>query len=149
MIVGEAPGKEEDLQGRPFVGRSGKFLDLLFDITCFLRKDFYITSSVKCRPPKNRTPRPKELKICKQNWLNKQISIIDPEIIVLLGKVALKQVLGASSKLDKFHGRLIRYDGLTCFPTYHPAAAMRFPKVRKNMLQDFKILKIISVKNKR
>jgi len=141
FFLGEAPGKGEDLQGKPFVGRSGKFLNYLLEKSGFVRNEIYITSSVKCRPPKNRNPRPNELKICKQNWLNKQIEIINPKIIVLLGKVALKQVLGASSKLDKFHGRLIRHNGLSCFPTYHPAAAMRFSKLKKNILKDLIKLK--------
>ena len=141
MIIGEAPGKEEDIQGRPFVGRSGKFLDINLKKTSLSRTDFYITSSVKCRPPNNRNPKRNELKICKQNWLNKQIACLNPKIIVLLGKVAIKQVLGSVLKLDNIHGRLITHDIRICYPTFHPAAAMRFPKLRNKIFKDFRNLK--------
>jgi uracil-DNA glycosylase family 4 len=141
MIIGEAPGKEEDIQGHPLVGRSGKFFDSLLEKTGLSRKDIYITSSVKCRPQNNRTPHANELKICKHAWLDKQIACLNPKIIVLLGKVSVKQVLGADLKLDTIHGLIIRHNNLSCFPTYHPAAGMRFPKVRTKMFQDFKKLK--------
>jgi len=141
MLVGEAPGKQEDLQGLPFVGPSGKFLDSLLKSVKLSRKDIYITSSVKCRPPKNRTPRPDELRICKTNWLDRQISLIAPKIIVLLGKTAVKQVLSLDANLNRLHGQLISKDHLHCFITFHPAAAMRFPQIGAKTQKDFRKLK--------
>ena len=140
-FVGEAPGKDEDEQGRPFIGRSGKFLDKLFDKIDLSRNNIFITSSVKCRPPNNRTPRTKEFEICKNSWLDKQISLIDPRIVVLLGKVPLLQVLGNKQNMDELHGRKISHHGRIYFITYHPAAAMRFPQIRKKIIHDFQLLK--------
>ncbi|MFW6102999.1 MAG: uracil-DNA glycosylase, partial [Chloroflexota bacterium] len=99
MFVGEAPGEEEDKDGRPFRGRSGHFLDELLSTVGMTRDEIYITSSVKCRPPGNRDPRPDELKACRETWLEQQIEILDPELIVLLGKTALYQVLGETGPL--------------------------------------------------
>lgn len=140
-FVGEAPGKDEDEQGRPFVGRSGKFLDRLFDKTGLARNHIYITSSVKCRPPNNRAPRIKELEICKNSWLDRQISLVDPGIVVLLGKVPLFQILRTKQNLDELHGCTINCNGRIYFITYHPAAAMRFPQIRRKIMHDFQMLK--------
>lgn len=141
FFLGEAPGKEEDLCGRPFIGRSGKFFEDMLTSIGLLREDVFITSSVKCRPPKNRTPHKNELEICKKNWLNEQIFLLNPAIIVLLGKTALKQFLGREDSLMKLHGQIIQLDGTKCLVTFHPASAMRFPKIRKEMKLDFKKLK--------
>ena len=136
FFVGEAPGKNEDEQGRPFVGLSGKFLDKLIEKAGLSRSEIFVTGSVKCRPPQNRTPKNDELKICKKNWLSKQIEIIEPRLVVLLGKVALNQVLGEEDNLDKIHGQVRQLNSLKCLITFHPAAAMRFPKVRRKMGRD-------------
>jgi uracil-DNA glycosylase family 4 len=136
FFVGEAPGKNEDEQGRPFVGLSGKFLDKLLEKGGLSRSGIFVTGSVKCRPPKNRTPKNDELKICRENWLNRQIEIINPRLIVLLGRVALKQLLGEEGNLEKIHGQVRQSNGRKCFITFHPAAAMRFPKVRRKMERD-------------
>lgn len=141
LFVGEAPGKDEDKQGRPFVGRSGKFLDKLLDKAGLAREMIYITSSVKCQPPGNRTPFANELEICKSTWLNRQISLINPKTVVLLGKVSLYQVLGTKQNLCSLHGRTSRKDDRVYLATYHPAAAMRFPQIRKKTRQDFEMLK--------
>jgi len=93
FFIGEAPGEEENRQGLPFIGRSGKFLDEMLKIAGVERKDVFITGAVKCHPPKNRNPTAKELKICKELWLDNQINIIQPKLIVILGKVALKSLL--------------------------------------------------------
>ena len=143
MFVGEAPGKEEDLQGLPFVGRSGKFLNLILELVKLPRNELFITSSVKCRPPENRTPRDDELKICKANWLDRQISLVNPGIIVLLGKVALKQVLSKKDNLLRLHGKIYRYDSRNYFVTFHPSAAMRFSKIKKQFITDLKKLKAL------
>ncbi len=141
VFVGEAPGKEEDECGRPFVGRSGRFLDGLLKGIDISRHQIYITSAVKCRPPENRTPHADELRICKVNWLDRQISLINPKIIVLLGKIPLKQMLGRKDNLNNLHGQVFKREGRSYFVTFHPAAAMRFPQIRRKMRNDFKILK--------
>ncbi|HBG27175.1 MAG: hypothetical protein A2Y10_07370 [Planctomycetes bacterium GWF2_41_51] len=141
FILGEAPGSMEDRLGKPFIGMSGKFLEKMLADIGMTREQIYITSSVKCRPPKNRPPKDDELRICKENWLNKQISLINPKIIILLGKTALKQMMGISESLMDCHGRMPDHDGRKYLVTFHPAAAMRFPKIRQEMEKDFRKLK--------
>lgn len=140
MVIAESPGEEEDRLGLPFVGKSGKFLDNLFDDIKIKKKDLFITNAVKCRPPKNRTPFSKELKTCKQLWLDKQIEILKPKLILILGRVALKSVL-KETRINLTHGKILQRNGYKYFVTYHPAAALRFPKIRKEMEKDFKKLK--------
>ncbi|PIN74057.1 uracil-DNA glycosylase [Candidatus Woesearchaeota archaeon CG10_big_fil_rev_8_21_14_0_10_45_16] len=137
MVVAEAPGVEEDRTGKLFMGRSGKFLDEMLKMAGLDRKNIFLTGSVKCHPPQNRKPVSRELKTCKELWLDKQMSMVEPELIVVLGGVALKSLLN-KSKVDDLHGKLI--DG-KYFVTYHPAAAMRFPSVRKKMEEDMTVLK--------
>jgi uracil-DNA glycosylase len=141
MFLGEAPGKAEDLSGLPFVGRSGIFFNNLLSSFGIDRQTVYITSAVKCRPPANRNPFDDELQICKNNWLDKQISLVDPKLIVMLGKVPLKQIFNRTDNLDALHGRILEQNGRHFLVTFHPAAAMRFPKVEKKMKEDFEILK--------
>lgn len=143
VFIGEAPGKEEDLQGRPFVGHSGKFLDYLLNGIGFSREQAYITSAVKCRPPKNRIPHVCELKVCKLNWLDRQISLVDPQVVVLLGKTSLKQTLGEKGNLSSLHGQLFHRNRRSYFVTFHPAAAMRFPNIERQVRQDFKKLGLL------
>jgi DNA polymerase len=138
IFLGEAPGNFEDLTGRPFVGSSGKFLDKLLVENNLRRKDFFISSVVKCHPPQNRNPRVDELLTC-EDWWRMQIKIIKPKIIVLLGKVALKEVLRRDD-LSACHGKKIVKDGMAYFPTFHPAAGRRFPALGKKMAQDFERL---------
>jgi DNA polymerase len=138
MFVGEAPGAQEDEVGRPFVGPSGRFLDELLAEYNLRRDAIFITSSVKCRPPGNRPPHAEELAICKQRWLVPQIELINPRVIVLLGAVAVRQVLGWTGELRDLHGRTEQLGGRICAITYHPAAGMRFPDVRRTMRQDFR-----------
>lgn len=140
MFIAEAPGSEEDRQGLPFVGKSGKFLDQMLKIANLKRKDIFITGSCKCHPPKNRNPTAKELKTCKELWLDQQIKLIKPKIIVILGRVALKNLLSENSIKD-LHGKTIKKNNQEYFVTYHPAAGMRFPKLKKLMVNDFKKLK--------
>lgn len=137
LFLGEAPGETEDKLGRPFVGRSGKFLDELFARHGIDRQAVYITGSVKCRPPHNRRPRNDELAICKEAWLRRQIELINPAVIVLLGQVAAWQLLGESVSLAQCHGRVRSLENRQCLLTYHPAAAMRFPAARAAMEDDF------------
>jgi len=136
MLIGEAPGTEEDRQGLPFVGRSGKYLVEMLTLANLHPEDVFTTSCVKCHPPQNRQPTSKELSTCKELWLEKQIELINPKIIVLLGKVALKSLLG-DKDLRKLHGKIVTKDGRKYFITYHPSATMRFPKIGLLMKKDF------------
>ncbi len=139
MFVGEAPGAKEDETGRPFVGRSGKLLIEMIEGIGLKREEVFITSILKSRPPKNRPPKRNEKEICLP-YLEKQIEIIAPKAIVLLGRVAISTLIGPW-KLDEAHGRFYEGGGYTYFMTYHPAAALRFPKIKDIMKQDFKTLK--------
>lgn len=140
MVIGEAPGEEEDRTGQPFVGKAGEFLDKMFEIANLDRKDVFITNCVKHRPPKNRNPTVSELKICKELWLDQQVEIIRPELIIILGRIALKSLLNETNVKD-LHGKVVGRNKLKYFITYHPSAALRFPKIRAEMEKDFKKLK--------
>jgi len=137
MFIGEAPGEQEDLEGRPFRGRSGEFFDELLASIGIRRQDVYVTSSVKCRPPGNRAPRPDELEICRKSWVETQIDLVDPDRIVLLGRIAARQLLCETRALRDFHGTPVPWQGRMMLPTYHPAAGMRFPAVEKRIRADF------------
>ncbi len=141
LIIGEAPGAKEDRQGRPFVGPSGMLLERLLEVAGLTRNDVYITSCVKCRPPGNRTPRTLELNTCQENWLDQQIPLVDPKLIVLLGKVAISQLLGEEGSLRDLHGQTVERDGRLYLMTYHPAAAFRVPETKEIMKQDMAILR--------
>jgi len=139
MFLGEAPGKEEDKTGIPFCGRAGKLLDNLLKENKIDRKKVYITSVIKCRPPKNRIPSKEELTACRK-WWQKQIGIIKPKKIILLGRVAFNTVLGLG-ELGDCRGRWLKVKNQLYFPTYHPAAALRFPRIKKILEKDFKKIK--------
>jgi len=147
IVIGEAPGAEEDHQGVPFVGRSGKFLDSLFTKINLNRKNIFITSVVKCHPPQNRTPNSTEINTCQELWLHKQITLINPQIIILLGSTAVKATF-KTNILSKQHGTIVKKNNNNYFITYHPSAAMRFPKINQLMTQDFLKLKKIILKEK-
>jgi uracil-DNA glycosylase family 4 len=138
MLVGEAPGAREDETGRPFCGASGRFLDGLLKAVGLARPDLFITSSVKCRPPRNRTPRAEELSTCGRLWLERQVGLIGPDLVVLMGKTPILQALGERGSLLGLHGRVRVREGRRFLLTYHPAAAMRFPGPKAAMLQDFR-----------
>ena len=148
FFVGQNPGRNEDLKGKPFVGLSGNFLDKMLNIANIERKKVFITGAVKCHTPKNRKPSKEEIEKCKP-YLLKQIEIINPKLIVILGEVALNALLSLKEKISKLHGKFIKKDR-NYFITFHPAAGMRFPNIRKIMIKDFKklgkILKLKSVK---
>ena len=144
MLVGEAPGKHEDLQGEPFVGAAGSLLDeLLVDIG-FVREDVYIANVVKCRPPGNRDPRPNEIDSCK-GYLREQIRMIHPRVVVTLGNFSTKLLLNTETGITRLRGQ--RFDwwlGATLVPTFHPAAALRGrPQVRDQMAEDFRMVRSI------
>lgn len=138
MFVGEAPGAKEDESGRPFAGRSGELLTSMIQEIGLSRNTVFITSILKSRPPKNRTPTQAEVNACRP-YLNQQIEIINPQIIVLLGGVAISSLIGPW-KVSEAHGQFLESDDRTFFMTYHPAAALRFPKIKDTMREDFRIL---------
>jgi DNA polymerase len=140
MFLGEAPGRQEDEQGIPFIGRAGKLLTGMLEANGLNREEIYITNAVKCRPPENRNPTNEEMTTCRANWLDRQIELIDPELIVLLGKVPLFQMLNEKGALKNFHGEIREQDGRRFFMTYHPAAALRSPVMRAMMEEDFQKL---------
>ncbi len=136
MFIGEAPGAEEIKQGKPFVGRAGKFLNELLKKNRINRNKVYITNVVKIRPPNNRKPTRKEI----IKWLpelSREIHTIRPKIIVLLGDTAL-QAFFPKAKLSRIHGKIIKRFKMVFIPTFHPSAAMRFRKIRVLMEKDFK-----------
>lgn len=125
MFVGEGPGAEEDRQGLPFVGRSGQLLDrLLLEETGLTRDACYIANVVKCRPPDNRDPRPEEVAACRP-YLEQQIDLIDPAVIVTLGNFATKLLLDTDTGITKLRGSTYPYRRATVVPTFHPAAVLR------------------------
>jgi uracil-DNA glycosylase len=127
MVVGEGPGRDEDLAGRPFVGRSGQLLDrLLLEEADLARDRVYITNVVKCRPPGNRDPRPDEIAACRP-YLEEQVATIHPEVLITLGNFATQLLLATSEGITKVRGRTYPYGdtGAVVVPTYHPAAALR------------------------
>ncbi len=136
MFVGEAPGEEEDKAGRPFVGRSGRFLDQVLEECGIVRDRLFITSSVKCRPPGNRDPKDLELTTCKHHWLDAQIDILDPGLVVILGRVAMKQLLETAATISSARQGINRVLGRNVLVTYHPTAAMRFPEPRRAFISD-------------
>jgi len=138
MFIGEAPGAREDESGRPFVGRSGEILISMMQEIGLSRDSVYITSILKSRPPKNRTPTKSEISVCRP-YIERQIEIINPQVIVLLGGVAISSLVGPW-KVSEAHGRFYETEGRTYFMTYHPAAALRFPKVKVTMREDFQTL---------
>lgn len=140
MIIGEAPGKKEDETGRPFVGSAGKYLDQVLIGTGFERSDFFITNIVKCRPPANRTPRTREVETCTSLYLFKQIALINPGLIVLLGGVAVKKMLGLKT-VEEARGRIIEHDGGRYLATYHPAVRFYREDLAVKIKEDFELLK--------
>jgi uracil-DNA glycosylase family 4 len=138
MIIGEAPGRDEDLQGRPFVGVSGQLLDKILAACGFAReKHLFISNIIKCRPPDNRMPTPAEAEVCMP-WLMNQIEILDPKIIILLGATALKYMAGPEYRITRDRGRWITLNGRTAIPVYHPAALLRNPHLKRDTWEDFK-----------
>jgi uracil-DNA glycosylase len=136
-LVGEAPGKEEDLTGRPFVGRGGKLLDSVLKGLGQERAGVYITNIVKCRPPRNRVPKRIESETCVEAHLKGELEALGPKVVVLLGRTASRSIQGAST-LKEVRGKLIRRAGVTYLSTYHPAAILRNPGLRPTFEQDLR-----------
>ncbi len=138
LLIGEAPGRDEDIQGRPFVGKSGQLLDKILAACGFTReKHVFISNIVKCRPPNNRVPNPNEAATCLQ-WLLKQIELIDPKIIILLGATALKYILGNEHRIIRDHGNWFTWENRLVMPVYHPSALLRDTSIKSPEWEDFK-----------
>lgn len=144
MLIGEAPGRNEDLEGKPFCGSAGSHLDYFLDKANLNRNDIFITSIVKCRPPNNRVPKLEEANACKQNWLLNQIQLLNPKIIGLMGRVAIQHLLGEEIDLGKRHGTLIHSNGLNFFVLYHPAAVIYNQSLKDTIENDFRKLASLS-----
>jgi len=139
MFVGEAPGEEEDRRGEPFVGAAGRRLTQWIEGIGLRREDVYIANIVKCRPPGNRVPTPEEAAACLP-YLRRQIQAVRPEIICLLGAVALQYLLGSGERITRVRGTWRLYEGIPVLPTYHPAFILRNPAREGEVLADFALL---------
>jgi len=136
MFIGEGPGRDEDLQGRPFVGRSGELLTRMIRAIGLEREDVYICNIVKCRPPQNRNPQPDEAAACL-NYLRAQVALVRPKIVVLLGKVACLYTLQQDVSVMREHGRWFERKGVWFMPTFHPSALLRDPSKKRESWEDF------------
>ncbi len=137
MFVGEAPGEQEDLSGTPFVGRAGQLLDRYLEAVDIPRSDVYIANILKCRPPKNRDPLPAEEDMCI-DWLRGQVKTIRPKIIVCLGRISAMRLISPDYKITQQHGQWVEKGGFLMTAVYHPAALLRDPRRKGEMLDDMK-----------
>ncbi len=140
MFIGEGPGANEDLEGVPFVGRAGELLNKILDAAEFKRDEVYIANIIKCRPPNNRTPMTNEIEACVP-FLAKQIALIKPRIICTLGLPATQTLLGMKGSMGSLRGKMYRHRDIRVIPTYHPAAALRDPKYKRPMWEDFLLIR--------
>ena len=140
LFVGEGPGENEDLTGEPFVGKGGKLLDDMLSLIGLDRtKNIYVANIVKCRPPHNRDPLNTEQEAC-MGWLRRQIELIDPKIIVCLGRIAAMVLIKPDFKITKEHGQWFQVDGREVMALFHPAALLRDPRRRPETFEDLKAL---------
>ncbi|MEI7603888.1 MAG: uracil-DNA glycosylase [bacterium] len=142
MFIGEAPGKQEDIQGLPFVGTSGKFLNEMLASIGLNRDDVYIANVLKCRPPENRDPLPEEINACS-DWLTEQLNYINPKIVVTLGRFGMARFFG-NVKISQVHGKVKYVGDKTYIALYHPAVALYNGGMRQTLLKDFRVIKAVS-----
>jgi len=142
LFIGEGPGETEDLTGLPFVGRSGKLLDKFIEAIGYDRESVFIANMVKCRPPKNRDPKPEEMELCL-DYLRRQVKLIDPELIVCLGRVAAARLISPDIKVTKQHGEIFQKGKYKFMATFHPAALLRNPNQKPEAFEDFLKIKEI------
>jgi DNA polymerase len=142
MFIGEGPGRDEDLQGQPFVGRSGQLLTKILQAIDVDRGDVYITNMVKCRPPQNRDPLEEEVRCCER-YLVGQIDLIGPRVICALGRIAAQWLLGTKEPLSSLRASENFYRGIRVLVTFHPAALLRNPELKRDAWEDFKKLKAL------
>ncbi|MCK4265020.1 uracil-DNA glycosylase [Candidatus Babeliales bacterium] len=146
MFIGEGPGRNEDKQGHPFVGRAGQVFDKIIEAMNIKRDEIWISNVVKCRPPNNRVPLPQESSKCTELMLFREIEIIKPKIICTLGATATQALLGPNAKLSQVRGQIQKYKKTLVVPTYHPAYLLRNPAQKKKVWQDMQqILKILKI----
>lgn len=137
MFIGEGPGADEDKQGIPFVGRAGKLMNMAFEVIGLKREEVYIANIVKCRPPGNRNPEDDEATVCL-NYLRNQVILVKPKIVVLLGSVALKNILGKEYGITASRGKWVEKRGIWYMPTWHPAALLRNENKKIDFIMDLK-----------
>lgn len=143
MFIGEGPGRDEDLQGIPFVGLAGQLLTKIIEAMGFKREEVYITNIVKCRPPNNRNPEPDEVATCMP-FLIKQVEIIKPTVIVCLGSVAAQNLLGTTMNISRMRGKFTEWHGIPVMPTYHPAFLLRNANMKRPVWEDMKkVMKLL------
>lgn len=140
MLIGEAPGRDEDLQGKPFVGKAGQLLDKILAAIEFKREEVYIGNILKCRPPQNRDPLPEEMALCIP-YLFQQIQLIQPKIILALGRIAAHQLLRTTASLSSLRGTIHDFQGISLIVTFHPAALLRNPHWKKPVWEDVQMLR--------
>ena len=140
MFIGEGPGADEDIQGEPFVGKAGQLMNKAFEALEIERKDVYIANIVKCRPPQNRNPEKDEAEVC-MDYLRNQVILVKPKIIVLLGSVALKNILGEEYGITKERGNWIEKKEIWYMPTFHPAALLRDDSKKIDFWKALKLVK--------
>ena len=137
MFIGEAPGRDEDLKGEPFVGRAGQLLTDIIKAMKLTRDDVYIANVIKCRPPENRNPEPDELEECRP-FIRRQIEVIQPKVIVTLGRIALQSLMERDYAVSGARGHWLDFHGIKVMPTYHPAYLLRNPAAKKDVWADMK-----------
>lgn len=142
MLIGEAPGADEDLQGEPFVGRAGQLLTKILEAIHFTRDQVYICNILKCRPPGNRKPQPSEVDQCLP-YLRKQIQLIQPKLILCLGLTAAETLLETTESLGKLRGKVLRFEGTPLMVTYHPAALLRNPHWKRPTWEDVQAVRTL------
>lgn len=140
LFIGEGPGANEDAQGVPFVGRAGHLLDDMLEIIGLKRDDVYIANIVKCRPPQNRDPLPAESEACMP-WLREQFRLLQPKIVVCLGRVAAQRMIRQDFSVTREHGQIINKGGILFMGTFHPAALLRQPQNKPEAFADFTVLR--------
>jgi DNA polymerase len=140
MFVGEGPGRSEDEQGRPFVGAAGQLLDKIIVAIGYTREQVYIANIVKCRPPENRLPQPDEAQACLP-WLERQIELIAPTVIVCLGALATQTLVSPEARITRWRGQWYERNGRLLMPTFHPAALLRDPTKKRPVWEDMKLVR--------
>lgn len=140
MFVGEAPGEQEDLEGIPFVGKAGQLLDRYLFAVGIPRESVYIANVLKCRPPRNRDPLPEEEEACI-GYLREQVKLVDPKIIVCLGRISAMRLIAPDFRITRDHGQFVRKGKYLMTAVYHPAALLRDPSKKEDMLQDMERIK--------
>jgi uracil-DNA glycosylase len=149
LFVGEGPGEDEDRQGEPFVGKAGQLLDRMIEAMGLKRSQVYIANIVKCRPPGNRNPEPREIAACLP-YLRRQVEIIAPRIICALGKVAATSLLDTPAPIGRLRGKLGEFLGIPVLPTFHPAYLLRYPEEKRLAWADLrKVMEFLGLRDPR